>query len=105
MLLLEPPGRTRDGRLLQLELDGYEVTAAWEPEAMLGQIDAAFIYLVLSTPAEAQRWRWLPGKADVEAPIIVIWPGSYADLEATGFRLRDRDFCVVAPLDRREERP
>lgn len=94
VLLLEPPGRGRDGRQLKLELDGYEVTAAWEVEAAAPLFDVAFIYLVLSTASDTRRWSWLPDRADLKAPIVVISTRLRADLEADGLRLRERDFIV-----------
>ncbi len=94
MLLLEQPGRGCDGHRLQLELDGYEVVACWEPEHAAAVDEVAFIYLVLTAEAEAERWRWLVDSKASAIPILVFSDASISDLEAAGLALRDSDFLV-----------
>ena len=95
VLLLEAPSKHRDGRRLQLEIEGYDVTATWEVNDALKELpEVAFTYLVLDEPDEAARWRPL-FEPKARPPILVFSDLSAEVLANLGLSLRTKDFSAT----------
>lgn len=94
VLLVERPSTHRDGKQLQLELEGYEVTATWElGDAERALPEVAFTYLVIGASEEAARWQRLL-QVGPPAPVLVFSDLGREGLAAAGMTLRPEDVCA-----------
>ena len=101
VVLIAPPGASRDGRRLQLELDGYEVTATWDiATAAAAMGAAAFVYLVLREDHDLERW--LPVLAAPRScPLLIVAPSPESVLGRISGIADDLTFVVNAVRPRR----
>lgn len=96
LVLIDRPGPRRDGRQLQLELDGYEVIPAWDADALDGELDRADLAeLVVVDEDQVRRLREFVDCHDFSAPLLVRSSRSRAELVRDGLRLRSIDHLVA----------